>query len=182
MLLVGIEALRSIWQEERDPVQLAPIFVLPVRLADWAYPEKWSWMSPHLAEIFKRAEQNGLVWSSTCTWVGHSDVFSRPQVSFFSLLRLEEDLEEHGYQIFTLPILALHCQLANAFESPAVKAAVSCTAKLRLVRMAGECRLRGAFARLREEVVQELQNIPGTFESFKEAGRKKKKGNWFSSL
>ena len=155
-------------KEERDPFQLVPIFGLPVRLADWAYPNNWSWLSPNLAEIFKRAEQGGLVWSSTCTWVGHADVFSRPQVSFFNLIRLEDDLEEHGYQIFTLPILALHCQLADAFPSP-VKEAVACTAKLRVARMAAECRLRSAFSTLREEVVKELQSIPETFESFKEA-------------
>lgn len=147
---------------------MVPIFGLPVRLADWAYLDKWSWQSPHLTEIFKRAAENGFVWSSACTWVGHPEVFSRPAVSFFTLLKLEEDLEEHGYHVFTLPILALHCQLANAFPSP-VKEAVACTAKLRLSRMAGECRLRQAFAQLREEVSNELQSIPETFDSFQEA-------------
>ena len=140
---------------------------LPLRLADWADLENWSWLSPKLAEIFKRAEQNGLVWSNTCTWVGHSEVFSRPGVSFFGLSRLEADLEEHGYHIFTLPILALHSQLANAFESP-VRDSVAVLAKLRLARLAGECRLRKAFARLRDEVLEELRSIPDTFGAFKE--------------
>lgn len=156
-------------QEEKDPIQLVPIFGLPLRLADWAYMENWSWQSPHLTEIFKRAVEGGLAWSSTLTWVGHPEVFSRPAVSFFTLLRLEEDLEEHGYHMFALPILALHCQLANAFQSP-VKEAVACTAKLRLLRMAGECRLRQAVGQLREEVTKELNDIPETFDSFKEAG------------
>ena len=155
-------------QEEKEPIQLVPIFGLPLRLADWAHLENWSWQSPMLSEVFKRAVENGFVWSNTITWVGHPEVFSRPAVSFFTLLRLEEDLEEHGYQIFALPILALHCHLANAFQSP-VKEAVLVTAKLRLARMAGECRLRPAAAALREEVANELQGIPETFDSFKEA-------------
>jgi len=150
---------------------LIPIFGLPLRLADWASVENWSWQSPLLTEVFKRAEENGFVWSSTCTWVGHPEVFSRPAVSFFTLLRLEDDLEEHGYHIFALPILALHFQLANAFPSP-VKEAVACTAKLRLARMAGECRLRQAYGQLREETAKELQQIPETFDSFKEAQRR----------
>lgn len=165
----GIDGRCFVAQEEKDPIQLVPIFGLPLRLADWAYMENWSWQSPHLTEIFKRAVEGGLAWSSTLTWVGHPEVFSRPAVSFFTLLRLEEDLEEHGYHMFALPILALHCQLANAFQSP-VKEAVACTAKLRLLRMAGECRLRQAVGQLREEVTKELNDIPETFDSFKEAG------------
>lgn len=169
MDITGIDGRCFVAQEEKDPIQLVPIFGLPLRLADWAYMENWSWQSPHLTEIFKRAVEGGLAWSSTLTWVGHPEVFSRPAVSFFTLLRLEEDLEEHGYHMFALPILALHCQLANAFQSP-VKEAVACTAKLRLLRMAGECRLRQAVGQLREEVTKELNDIPETFDSFKEAG------------
>ena len=157
-------------------MHLTAAFSLPVRLADWADTEKWPWretatsaeaMPSVLAEVFKRAELAGLVWSSTCTWVGHADSFSRPQVSFFSLLALEDDLEEHGYHLMALPLLALHCQLASAFESP-VKEAVACTAKLRLARFAAECRLRSAAKALQAEAEQALQDLPETFGSFKE--------------
>ena len=49
-----------------------------------------------------------------------------------------------------------------------MKEAVATLAKLRLARLAAECRLRKAFARLRDEVLEELRSIPDTFGAFKE--------------
>jgi lipopolysaccharide biosynthesis regulator YciM len=147
-------------------VSILPPFAVPERLADWADQDVWPWCpSPVLGEVLSRAEREGIIGGDSCTWVGHTDVFAKPQLTFHTLCYLERDLEEHGYHLWGFPVLALHLQLADAFPSP-VRDAIACLVYLRLSRFASECRLTKAAVAAAAKGNELLTKVRETFGSF----------------
>jgi len=155
-------------KEDHDAIHLMPSFAVPMLLSDWAREDAWPWVtSPHLPEVLKLAEQNDLLEGDSCTWAGHPEAFSRPSLSFHTLMRLEADLEDQGYHLLAFPVLALHLQLAQSFQAP-LGDAVACLAHLRLSRFAAECRLSGAAEIATARWTESLRSIPDSFSSFDE--------------
>lgn len=162
-------SLRKPKRDDTEAASLPPSFVAPVHLVEWASEERWPWTAGGtLSEVIARAEQGELVDRATCTWAGHADAFPRQPLTFQTLLRLEDDLEEHGYHLHMLPVLALHLQLADALENEHVKAAVACLARMRLSRVAAACGLRSAAEAATERWSEALRQLPTTFSAFED--------------
>jgi len=156
-------------KDDGELAKILPPFRTPVHLPDWAHEDRWPWApGGKLAEVLARAEQAEVLDKVVCTWAGHSDAFARPEITFQMLTQLEDDLEDHGYHLQMLPVLALHLQLAEALENEHVKAAVACLVRMRLSRVAAACRLRDAAEAAAKRWAEAIREVPGTFGAFEE--------------
>eukprot|EP00746_Dinoflagellata_sp_MGD_P126781 gnl/MRDRNA2_/MRDRNA2_61526_c0_seq1.p1 gnl/MRDRNA2_/MRDRNA2_61526_c0~~gnl/MRDRNA2_/MRDRNA2_61526_c0_seq1.p1 ORF type:complete len:2705 (-),score=625.35 gnl/MRDRNA2_/MRDRNA2_61526_c0_seq1:121-7452(-) len=150
-------------REKAVPVRNLPPFVLPNQLTGWCNQEN-SPATELLQEVLRRGEKQGAI-DPGMVWIGNPAVFMRPALTFHLLNVLETDLEEFGYHQWMFPVLELHRQLAETFESP-VKDAMLCGVGLRLSRIAHACNMieesNAVFAKIKET----LESLPSTFESF----------------
>jgi len=153
-----------------DAKEIIPPFAVPAGLAEWALEKQWPWRSmPVLKEVLNLAEKEGFIDGEACTYAGHADAFAKPTLTFHMLTCLENDLEEHGYHLWALPVLALHLQLSDAFtENAAVRGAMTSFVYMRLSRFSSECNLSEAAASALEKGNEALKEIPLTFQNFSE--------------
>lgn len=159
--------------EELDAAFLVPCFRTPTYLTDWIDESQWPWAVREplqensesvMGGLLQRAALENILQGDGCTWAGHTDAFSRPTLSFHVLNRLQEDLENHCYHLWTLPVGTLLVELSRSFQGP-LNDAVACLAYLRLGRLGAECRLSGALVS-HKKGLELLKTLPSTFRSF----------------
>jgi hypothetical protein len=150
-------------REKAAPVRILPPFILPHQLTGWCNQEN-SPATELLKEVLQRAEKQGAI-DTGLVWIGNPAVFMRPALTFHVLNVLESDLEEFGYHQWLFPVLELHRQLAETFDSP-VKDAMLCIVGLKLSRIAHQCNMVDESNKVFEGIKATLESLPSTFDSF----------------